>query len=99
MTPYTPGPKDAPGSCGIGADDSQDVVAISHVYFKGKNGNGNPHCGKKVRVKYHGKTVELKIIDLCNACGEHDLDIAIKPFQKLSGVKDGKHGGVNWEFL
>lgn len=69
MTFYQPGL----GACGINSSPSQHVCALSHSVFDaagkaaGGNSNGNPLCGRKIRIggRGGGKTVEATVVDRC----------------------------------
>ncbi|KAF7195156.1 Papain inhibitor [Pseudocercospora fuligena] len=95
--PYTPG---ATGACGWDANDSDYVTAIGHAFFDGDaNPNLNPTCGRMIRAQYNGQSVDVKVIDSCGACSENDLDMAMGPFQALTGQTTGKISPIEWVFL
>ncbi|KAG9099023.1 hypothetical protein FS749_002311 [Ceratobasidium sp. UAMH 11750] len=64
MTYYNPSV--GTGACGWKNKDSEMVLALSKSHYKGK-------CGKSVTVKYNGKSVKCKVVDLCPGCGANDL--------------------------
>lgn len=59
------------GSCGITSGPSDMIVALSQSRML-QSGNGNPNsnplCGKKIRVFFNGKEVDLTVVDTCPGC-------------------------------
>lgn len=56
------------GSCGVTNNgEAQDIVALPHA-FMGPQSNGNPYCGRRVRISHGGKTATGTIQDKCMGC-------------------------------
>lgn len=56
------------GACGETSDgESEDVVALPHDLM-GTASNGNDFCGRKVQIKYNGKTATGTVKDKCMGC-------------------------------
>lgn len=98
-THYQPGL----GSCGGRNDASEMVVAVSHSKYdakaKGQNPNKNPYCGKKLKVSYQGKSIEVKVVDRCPGCGENDLDLSPTAFKKLAPLGKGRLKELKWKMI
>lgn len=98
-THYQPGL----GSCGTKNDASEMVVAVSHSKYdakaNGQNPNDNPYCGKKLKVSYQGKSIEVKVVDRCPGCGENDLDLSPTAFKKLAPLGKGRLNELKWKMM
>jgi len=79
------------------------VVAVSHSKYdakaKSQNPNENPFCGKKVKVTYEGKSIEVKVVDRCPGCSENDLDLSPSAFKKLAPLGKGRLKQVKWKMI
>ena len=78
-------------SCGGKADNDDLVAALSEKIMKKK------YCGEKVKVKSGHKSVTVKIIDTCEGCGKHDIDLSPTAFKKLGKESKGELD-VKWSF-
>jgi hypothetical protein len=98
LTYYAPGL----GACGITSQNGDSIVAVSHIIFDavsvGSNPNLNPLCGKMVRVRRDGKSVDLKVVDRCVGCAARDLDVTEDTFAKLADVTLGRVT-MEWSWL
>jgi hypothetical protein len=98
LTYYAPGL----GACGITSQNGDSIVAVSHIIFDavsvGSNPNLNPLCGKMVRVRRDGKSVDLKVVDRCVGCAARDLDVTEDTFAKLANVVLGRVT-MEWSWL
>ncbi|ESZ92974.1 hypothetical protein SBOR_6640 [Sclerotinia borealis F-4128] len=81
------------GACGWTNSDSELVVALSHGLM-GTQSNGNPYCGKKINIKYKGKSVTVKVVDKCMGCAKNDLDLSPAAFKVLSPESAGRIKGT-----
>lgn len=64
------------GACGeddSGKDDSENIVALSHLLM-GTQSNGNPYCGKTITISYGGKQVVATVKDKCMGCDLNNID-------------------------
>lgn len=97
LTYYTVGM----GACGeddTGADNSQNIVAISHLLM-GTQSNGNPMCGQSITINTaDGKTASAVVKDKCMGCAITDIDVSEKVFLQLFGSLDGGRLPVTWSF-
>ena len=95
MTYYTPGM----GSCGIASSPDDDVVALAVPMMQnGANPNANPRCGSKIGIwipRTHQKH-EATVVDTCQACALHDIDVSPSLFKKVAPDGDGKVHGIAW---
>ena len=98
LTYYAP----ALGACGITSQNGDNIVAVSHIIFDavsvGSNPNLDPLCGKMIRVRKDGKSLDLKVVDRCVGCAARDLDITEDTFAKLADVALGRVK-VEWSWL
>ena len=98
LTYYAPGL----GACGITSQNGDSIVAVSHIIFDavsvGSNPNLNPLCGKMIRVRRDGKSVDLKVVDRCVGCAARDLDVTEDTFAKLANVALGRVT-MEWSWL
>ncbi|KIW72516.1 hypothetical protein PV04_00701 [Phialophora macrospora] len=98
LTYYEPGL----GACGVTSQNSDKIVAISHLVFDavsvGSNPNANPLCGKKIRARRDNKSVDLTVVDRCTGCQPKDLDVTIDTFAGLADVDLGRVL-VEWNWL
>ncbi|KAI0754121.1 hypothetical protein C8Q80DRAFT_346914 [Daedaleopsis nitida] len=90
-------------ACGIVNDDSEYIVALSHLLFdtypgyNGANPNNNPLCKHMIRATYKGKSVDVMATDRCQGCAMWDLDFSAAAFKALDA--DGRVYGVQWHWL
>ncbi|PQE18899.1 SCP-like extracellular protein [Rutstroemia sp. NJR-2017a BVV2] len=81
------------GACGWTNADSEMVVALSWELM-GTQSNGNPNCGKKIKVSYGGKSVVVKVVDKCMGCKTDDLDLSPAAFSALAPESAGRIKGT-----
>ncbi|KAJ9164684.1 hypothetical protein NKR19_g1131 [Coniochaeta hoffmannii] len=96
LTYYTVGM----GACGdddTGKDDSENIVALSHLLM-GSQSNGNPYCGKTITISYGGKTVQATVKDKCMGCEHDNIDVSTVAFVSLLGSTDVGRTTVDWWF-
>ncbi|KAL8938039.1 MAG: hypothetical protein Q9216_004111 [Gyalolechia sp. 2 TL-2023] len=95
MTYYTP----AMGSCGYSSSPSDDVVALSIPMMRnGGNPNRNKKCGTKISIwnPQTKKKYWATIVDTCQGCKMHDIDVSPALFKKVAPNGDGRVKGMNW---
>ncbi|TGO07352.1 hypothetical protein BTUL_0288g00010 [Botrytis tulipae] len=85
------------GACGTTNSDSELVVAMS-AGLMGTQSNGNPNCGKKIKINYGGKSVTVKVVDKCMGCARYDLDLSPAAFKALAPESAGRIKGT-WSFV
>ncbi|KAB5588833.1 putative effector protein [Ceratobasidium theobromae] len=95
-------PSEDIGACGEKHNDNELVAAIGHTLYKDMMVDGNPNhgkaCGKTAKVTWKGKSVNVKIVDMCMACGYNDIDLSPAAFRKLAPQSVGKLTGTSWKF-
>lgn len=104
MTFYAPGL----GACGHVNHENDDICAVSHVIYdqtlKGANPNADPLCGHTVKATHLNsqsktyKSIVLTVVDRCEACAAHDIDLSPGAFEKLEDLSVGRTK-VTWEWL
>jgi hypothetical protein len=88
------------GACGeddTGADDSDNIVALSHLMM-GTQSNGNPMCGQTINIEANGKTATAVVKDKCMGCSEEDIDVSKKVYKQLFGGLGSGRMPVTWSF-
>lgn len=90
------------GSCGFTNTDSDFICAISKIDYDrftvGGNPNNNALCGKSLTATYNGKSVTVKIVDRCEACGQGALDFSPAAFDEMADPAIGRMHGMTWVF-
>jgi hypothetical protein len=64
----------------------------------GTQSNGNPYCGKQIRVMYGGKHVDCTVVDKCMGCNGNSIDLSPNAFNSLCDSSLGRVQG-EWYFL
>lgn len=83
------------GSCGWTIQDSDPVVALAHVMM-GEQSNGNPWCGKKIKILHNGKTFDASIGDKCGGCEGQSIDLTQGLWEIVAPDVDGRGHDVEW---
>ncbi|KAK1979609.1 RlpA-like double-psi beta-barrel-protein domain-containing protein-containing protein [Colletotrichum cereale] len=89
------------GACGeddSGKDRTENIVAISHLVM-GAQSNGNPYCGKKVKISVDGKTAIATVRDKCMGCKADDIDVSEKCFLEMFDSLGVGRQTVEWSFI
>ncbi|KAL8408533.1 hypothetical protein RB594_007098 [Gaeumannomyces avenae] len=90
------------GACGKQNVDTDLIVALNKADFDPSTPNGNPNnnklCGKKMRVSYNGKSVDVTLRDRCAGCKKGDVDLSPAAFKKLAPLGSGRVKG-SWKWL
>lgn len=88
------------GACGDddgGKDNSENIVALSHLLMGAKS-NDNPMCGKTITIYGNGKIATATVRDKCMGCKEDDIDVSEKVFKQLYGSLDSGRMPISWSF-
>lgn len=98
LTYYDP----ALGACGFTNSGTDSICAVSHYIFDavsvGSNPNANPLCGKKIRARRNGKSVDLTVVDRCTGCKPTDIDTTRGVFADMAIIDEGRVD-VEWSWL
>lgn len=98
LTYYDP----ALGACGYTNSGEDSIVAVSHIIFDAvstsSNPNANPLCGKKIRARREGKSVDLTVVDRCTGCKVTDIDTTRGVFGDMAEIDEGRVS-VTWSWL
>ncbi|KAF1820106.1 uncharacterized protein K489DRAFT_324621 [Dissoconium aciculare CBS 342.82] len=90
------------GSCGTLNQNSENVVAISHLIFDSfgtANPNNNPTCNKMINIKgLDGQTYQAKVTDRCPVCAVGSIDLPQQLFNKVTSNGDGRVHGIEWSW-
>lgn len=98
LTYYDP----ALGACGLTNDGGDSIAAVSYIIFDavsvGSNPNANPLCGKKLRARRDGKSIDLTVVDRCTGCQPTDIDVPRSVFKDLASIDEGRVD-IEWSWL
>lgn len=90
------------GACGETSQDTDYIVAVSHILYENNQVNGNSNdnslCGKKIKASYEGKSVEVTVVDSCEGCAENDLDFSPSAFSQIADQGLGRID-ITWEWV
>lgn len=90
------------GACGETSQDTDYIVAVSHILYENNQVNGNSNdnalCGKKIKASYEGKSVEVTVVDSCEGCAENDLDFSPSAFSEIADQSLGRID-ITWEWI
>lgn len=89
------------GACGeddSGKDRTDNIVAISHLVM-GAQSNGNPYCGRKVKITVNGKSTTATVRDKCMGCAADDIDVSEKCFLEMFDSLGVGRQTVEWSFI
>ncbi|KAK4460397.1 RlpA-like double-psi beta-barrel-protein domain-containing protein-containing protein [Cladorrhinum samala] len=90
------------GACGKVNSDGQLVAALNRATFDPKTPNGNPNrntlCGRKIRLSYQGKSVDVTVVDRCAGCGPNDVDLSPAAFKRFAPLVKGRITG-SWRWI
>ncbi|KAJ7199359.1 RlpA-like double-psi beta-barrel-protein domain-containing protein-containing protein [Mycena pura] len=98
LVPRTSGPATffipggATGACGGAIQNSDFAVALSSANYA-----GGAHCGQDVTVQFNGKSIVVRVADLCPGCASNGIDLTEGAFAALADVNLGVIE-VNWNF-
>ncbi|KAF8605614.1 barwin-like endoglucanase [Ceratobasidium sp. AG-I] len=96
----TDSPSEGRGACGWNNKDSEHVVAIGKALWEETSHGGTSSlCGKTAAVTWHGKTVNVRVVDECPVCGHDNIDLSPSAFEQLGDKNIGKLDGVSWKFV
>jgi len=87
------------GACGWESSDSDAIVALS-VSLMGSLSSGdvqNSYCGKTITIHHGSSTTQAKVVDKCQACAEHDIDVSSSVFSDIADMDSGRVS-VTWSF-
>ncbi|KAJ6479963.1 hypothetical protein C8R47DRAFT_1136518 [Mycena vitilis] len=71
---------DGTGACGDHHEDSEFVVALTHLQW-----DGGSHCNKQVYITYNGMSAVGTIVDECMGCPYNGLDFSQSLFGHFVG--------------
>ena len=96
------------GACGHINYENEDICAVSHVIYdrasNSANPNTNPLCGHTLKATHRDsqgntyKSIVLTVVDRCEACAAHDIDLSPGAFEQLEDLAVGR-AKVIWEWL
>lgn len=92
------------GACGWTNNNGEMVAAVSHLLYDGFDGywgtnpNNNPICGKKAVIHFEGKEITVTIVDRCEGCALHDVDLSPTAFNLVADPNRGRLDGATWHF-
>ncbi|KAF9438001.1 hypothetical protein BGZ76_010205 [Entomortierella beljakovae] len=86
---------DSTGSCGTPFNTNDLIVALNEHQMGDKK-----MCGRKVQIRYGGKTVIARITDTCPSqyCAPGALDLSQAVFQQFAPLSKGVIN-IEWDFV
>ncbi|KAF8642294.1 hypothetical protein AX16_009564 [Volvariella volvacea WC 439] len=92
------------GSCGFVNTPDERIVAVSHLLYdsypgyNGVNPNNNPICGRRINVRFQGRSTSVIVTDRCEGCKATDLDFSHAAFADLADFSVGRLRNIEWEW-
>jgi len=85
------------GRCGGTQTDSSPIAAMATSFYDQNNG-GN--CGQWIQIENtaNGNTTWALMMDSCDGCGYHDLDVSPRIFSQVASLEDGVFH-ISWNFM
>lgn len=81
------------GACGAKHSDSDFIAALDSRTY-GDLSAKSQYCGKKIRVSWQGKTVDVTVADACPGCyNSASVDLSTGAFQALASLDVGELTG------
>jgi hypothetical protein len=88
-----------PGACGTVHDDSDFIAALDYRAY-GDTSSQSPYCGKKIRISWQDKSVDVIVADACPTCDNaSSVDLSLAAFQALAPLDTGVLSGASWTLL
>ncbi|KAI9835563.1 MAG: hypothetical protein M1819_002014 [Sarea resinae] len=84
------------GACGNTVDGSSDSIIAMPFEMMGSESNGNPFCGKGVKISYGGKTIDAVVQDKCPSCDGNHIDLSEAAFTQLLPEASGTATASWW---
>jgi hypothetical protein len=87
------------GACGTVHSDNDFVAALDSRTY-GNTGAKSSYCGKKIRITWQGKSVDVTVADACPTCeNSNSVDLSIAAFEQLAPQSVGLLKDITWELL
>ncbi|KAJ7099818.1 RlpA-like double-psi beta-barrel-protein domain-containing protein-containing protein [Mycena epipterygia] len=80
------------GACGNPIQNSDFSVALSSANY-----DNGAHCGQDLTVTFQGKSITVKVADLCPGCASNGIDLTEGAFASLADTGRGVID-VTWSF-
>ncbi|KAF9259957.1 hypothetical protein L218DRAFT_947186 [Marasmius fiardii PR-910] len=93
------------GACGETSYDHELIAAVAVPVFDNYPGyargnpNNNPICGRRAKVTWGGKSVNVKIQDVCPGCGDQGIDLSPAAFMQLASLDEGVLPHAKWTII
>ncbi|KAF1849975.1 uncharacterized protein K460DRAFT_255432, partial [Cucurbitaria berberidis CBS 394.84] len=90
------------GACGTELHDTDMIVALAQPAWGASTYNvmtgaaTNPWCGQKIQIEYEGNSIQATIMDLCPGCADHDIDLSLAAWKKLTGKDEKTRLKASW---
>jgi hypothetical protein len=87
------------GACGNKHSDNDFIAALDFRTY-GNTSARSKYCGKKIRVSWQGKSVDVVVEDACPSCANSaSVDLSTAAFKALAPLSVGELKGVTWQLL
>lgn len=73
-----------PGACGSVNSDSAYIAAVSPSQY-----GGGSACGRNIRISANGKSITVRVADLCPSCSYGHIDLSTGAFSALGSFGAG----------
>ncbi|KAI0172484.1 RlpA-like double-psi beta-barrel-protein domain-containing protein-containing protein [Hypoxylon sp. FL1284] len=95
MTYYTPGL----GACGKQNTEADHIVAVAPAqYGHDANPNNAKVCGRRIKIKYGGRSATATVVDKCPSCASGSIDVSPAVFRQLAPLDKGRVK-VTWSYV
>ncbi|KAF9443279.1 hypothetical protein P691DRAFT_764431 [Macrolepiota fuliginosa MF-IS2] len=80
------------GSCGLTNGNNDLIMALNAPQY-------NPSvCGRRARIFYQGKSVDVTVVDRCADCPFGNVDLSPAAFNQISNQDAGRIP-VTWQYI
>ena len=86
------------GACGITNDGETEMVIALPVGLMGSQSNGNPYCGKTVKIVNGDISITATVVDKCMGCKDYAIDLSNKAFLGLGEQLSVGRKVISWYF-
>jgi hypothetical protein len=86
------------GACGIYSNGDSDAVIALPVGMMGSQSNGNPYCGRTVKIVNGDATVTATVVDKCMGCVGNSIDLSNNAFLALGEQLSVGRKVISWYF-
>ena len=86
------------GACGITSNGDNEAVIALPVDLMGSQSNGNPFCGRRVKIINGDVSITAVVVDKCMYCSGYSIDLSNKAFLGLGEPLSVGRKAIEWYF-